>query len=82
MSREAREFWLNEWTGQTFMAIGMQDPDPSVAGGGADALRAAGVAARPHTGTYVADVSLPQGRYDRDASMRLFEAAVERAALV
>lgn len=26
VSREAREFWLNEWTGQTFMAIGMQDP--------------------------------------------------------
>ena len=26
VSREAREFWLNEWTGQTFMAIGMKDP--------------------------------------------------------
>lgn len=26
VSREAREFWLNEWTGQSFMAIGMQDP--------------------------------------------------------
>lgn len=26
VSREAREFWLNEWTGQTFMAIGLQDP--------------------------------------------------------
>lgn len=30
-------------------------------------------------GRLVADVSLPRGRYDRDASVRLFEAAVERA---
>jgi tRNA(adenine34) deaminase len=26
ISREAREFWQNRWTGQTFMAVGAQDP--------------------------------------------------------
>lgn len=26
ISRRAREFWRNEWSGQSFMAIGMQDP--------------------------------------------------------
>jgi tRNA(adenine34) deaminase len=26
VSRAAREFWRNEWTGRTFMAIGAQDP--------------------------------------------------------
>ncbi|MDA0367459.1 MAG: haloalkane dehalogenase [Proteobacteria bacterium] len=26
LSRQARAFWKNDWTGQTFMAIGMQDP--------------------------------------------------------
>ncbi len=26
MSRRARDWWNNEWQGQTFMAIGMQDP--------------------------------------------------------
>jgi pimeloyl-ACP methyl ester carboxylesterase len=26
ISRRAREFWRNEWAGETFMAIGMQDP--------------------------------------------------------
>ena len=26
VSREARDFWANQWTGQTFMAIGEQDP--------------------------------------------------------
>lgn len=26
MSRRARDWWQNEWTGQAFMAIGMQDP--------------------------------------------------------
>ncbi len=26
VSRQARAFWKNDWTGRTFMAIGMQDP--------------------------------------------------------
>lgn len=26
VSRQAREFWMNEWNGQSFMAIGMKDP--------------------------------------------------------
>jgi pimeloyl-ACP methyl ester carboxylesterase len=26
VSRRAREFWRNEWNGESFMAIGMQDP--------------------------------------------------------
>jgi pimeloyl-ACP methyl ester carboxylesterase len=26
ISRRAREFWRNEWTGDSFMAIGMKDP--------------------------------------------------------
>ena len=26
MSRQARDFWRNDWQGQTFMAIGQQDP--------------------------------------------------------
>ncbi len=26
LSRQARAFWKNDWTGQTFMAVGMQDP--------------------------------------------------------
>jgi pimeloyl-ACP methyl ester carboxylesterase len=26
ISRRAREFWRSEWTGESFMAIGMQDP--------------------------------------------------------
>jgi tRNA(adenine34) deaminase len=26
VSREAREFWSNQWTGQSFMAVGAQDP--------------------------------------------------------
>lgn len=26
ISRRARDFWRNDWTGQSFMAIGMQDP--------------------------------------------------------
>ena len=26
LSRSARDFWLNEWTGKSFMAIGQQDP--------------------------------------------------------
>ena len=26
LSRAAREWWRNEWQGQTFMAVGMQDP--------------------------------------------------------
>jgi len=26
LSRRARDFWKNEWTGKSFMAIGMQDP--------------------------------------------------------
>lgn len=26
LSREARDFWLNNWTGKSFMAIGQQDP--------------------------------------------------------
>jgi tRNA(adenine34) deaminase len=26
VSREAREFWAREWTGQSMMAIGAQDP--------------------------------------------------------
>ena len=26
ISREAREFWQHRWTGQTFMAVGAQDP--------------------------------------------------------
>ncbi len=26
LSRQAREFWQTRWTGQSFMAIGMQDP--------------------------------------------------------
>ena len=26
LSRRARDFWAKEWTGQSFMAIGMKDP--------------------------------------------------------
>ena len=26
LSRSARDFWLNDWTGKSFMAIGQQDP--------------------------------------------------------
>jgi tRNA(adenine34) deaminase len=26
ISREAREFWSNDWNGRTMMAIGAQDP--------------------------------------------------------
>ena len=26
VSRQARDFWAREWSGQTLMAIGMQDP--------------------------------------------------------
>jgi tRNA(adenine34) deaminase len=26
MSRAAREFWRNDWQGQSLMAIGLQDP--------------------------------------------------------
>jgi haloalkane dehalogenase len=26
LSRKAREFWSNSWTGKSFMAIGMRDP--------------------------------------------------------
>ena len=26
ISRRAREFWRNEWAGESFMAIGMKDP--------------------------------------------------------
>ena len=26
VSRQARDFWANEWTGQSMMAIGLQDP--------------------------------------------------------
>ena len=26
ISRQARDFWRNDWKGQTFMAIGQQDP--------------------------------------------------------
>lgn len=26
ISRRARDWWQNQWTGQTFMAIGMKDP--------------------------------------------------------
>ncbi len=26
ISRQAREFWLSRWTGETFMAVGAQDP--------------------------------------------------------
>lgn len=26
LSRKAKQFWMNEWQGKSFMAIGMQDP--------------------------------------------------------
>jgi pimeloyl-ACP methyl ester carboxylesterase len=26
LSRQARDFWRNDWTGKSLMAIGMQDP--------------------------------------------------------
>jgi tRNA(adenine34) deaminase len=26
ISRQARDFWTREWTGQTLMAVGAQDP--------------------------------------------------------
>ena len=26
ISRQARDFWADQWSGQTLMAVGMQDP--------------------------------------------------------
>ena len=26
LSRQARDFWSNDWAGKSFMAVGMQDP--------------------------------------------------------